>query len=485
MGPQDFLNKQTELVAIEIDDAYLKLAHGKRTGGKISVGKVRVHSGKPLTDEEVTSAIGQFLLDIKFKKGEIISVIPSRFGIYKNVEIPSIDKEEIKQIVDLQAGAHTPYPKNEIIIDHINVGIFHERYTKILLVIFKKDIVTKRYDLIKSAGYKAGRALLASEPEARVFFDARPAKKQGEIIAIVDLDVSFSNFTVVSGGKAIYMRSIPSGTKEMVGMSASGLQAFCEEVRKSMEAYQANNINDAPSRIFFIGKKEITGRLAQSYKDAGLSPDASAFDVFSETSWFVQVKPEGPTGASVLSVVAPVVEPGKDYLDLTPEDIRIRREIKKKSQEAMKLGILAMTVLLFFCVALLSNLMLKRMYLNKLEKSYVSENSEVTKLTAVLDSMALVKNFISEKGAGLSGMAVLFKAIPPEVFLTSIDFKEGDIFTFTGTADSMSRVFSLVTELENSVMFKDVKVDFTRSRSQRGSEVADFGLTLTFEREAV
>lgn len=480
---KDILHKQTDVAAVEMDDMYLKMAHGTRSGGRTTISKVRTLYGRTLSDEEISSSISQFFQDVKFSRGEIISVIPSRFGIYKNVEIPSVDKEEIRQIVDLQAGAHTPYPKNEIIIEHIDVGVFHERYTKILLVIFKKDIVTKRYDVIKKAGYKVGRAVLASEPEAKVFFDAIPNKVSRETVAMVDVDAGFSNFTVINEGKAIYMRSIPSGTKELSERKQEGLSAFSEEIKRSLESYQANNINDAPVKIFFIGKKDIVGELVRNCGSLGLGPEAEMFDVFSVPSMPDAGKIEGSGEVSVLSVAAPVIDSGKDYIDLTPEDIRIRREIKKKSKEALKAGVLATTTLLLFCVALLSNLMLKNMYMNKLETSYTSENEEVLKLNEVIDSTSRIKKFIAGKGAGLSGMALLFKAMPDEVFLTSIDFRDGDTFTFTGTADSMSRVFSLVTELENSKIFRDVQVDFTRSRSQRGIEVADFGLTLTFERE--
>jgi Tfp pilus assembly protein PilN len=361
--------------------------------------------------------------------------------------------------------------------------VFQERYTKILLVIFKKDIVTGRYDIIKKAGYKTGRAVLASEPEAKVFFDMGPNKISRETVAMVDVDAGFSNFTVINEGKAIYMRSIPLGTRELSKREKEGLSAFSEEIKRSLEAYQANNINDAPSKIFFIGKKNIVGEIVRDHKSSGSWPEAEVFDVFSSPSTLDAGRIEGSEEVSVLSVAAPVLEPEKDYVDLTPEDIRIRHEIKKKSKEALKAGILATTTLLLFCVALLSNLMLKNMYMNKLEKSFSSENEEVLKLNEVIDSTSRIKKFISGKGAGLSGMAFLFRAMPDEVFLTSIDFRNGDTFTFTGTADSMSRVFSLVTELENSNIFRDVKVDFTRSRSQRGTEVADFGLTLTFERE--
>jgi hypothetical protein len=103
---KDFLNKPIDIVAIEMDDMYLKLAHGTRSAGRTTISKVRTLYGKALSEEEISSSISRFFQDVKFSRGEIISVIPSRFGIYKNVEIPSIDKEEIRQIVDLQAGTH-------------------------------------------------------------------------------------------------------------------------------------------------------------------------------------------------------------------------------------------------------------------------------------------------------------------------------------------------------------------------------------------
>ncbi|MFH1768839.1 MAG: PilN domain-containing protein, partial [Candidatus Omnitrophota bacterium] len=58
---------------------------------------------------------------------------------------------------------------------------------------------------------------------------------------------------------------------------------------------------------------------------------------------------------------------------------------------------------------------------------------------------------------------------------------QDDTIILTGTADTMSRVFSLVTALENNKIFKNVKVDFTKSRVVKKEEVADFGLTLVLE----
>jgi len=59
----------------------------------------------------------------------------------------------------------------------------------------------------------------------------------------------------------------------------------------------------------------------------------------------------------------------------------------------------------------------------------------------------------------------------------SYDFK-GKII-IAGTADSMSRVFAFVTQLEESNYFTKVKTKETKSRREGKADVADFELHCT------
>ena len=77
---------------------------------------------------------------------------PAHLTIAKNIEIPSLDPDEIKEIIDLQAGRHTPYSRGEIIIDYINIGTYRENYTKILLVIVTLSVVRRQIEILAKAG---------------------------------------------------------------------------------------------------------------------------------------------------------------------------------------------------------------------------------------------------------------------------------------------------------------------------------------------
>lgn len=475
------MQKQGAIVTIEIGDRYLKMVLCKVIKDKKNVIAAKIQSDPTLSDEGIVSSIKGFMASQHIKKAQVINCIPSTFGIFKNIEIPSVDKKEIKQIIDLQAGAHTPYPKNEIILDYEEVGVLHGRYTKILLVIVKRDVVTKRYDLIKGAGFRADTAVLAPEVASKLFFELCPHTGD-KPIGVVHVDARFADFTIVQNGKSIYIRSISVGANDIESKGDETKKAFVEELKKSLEAYQANNIGDIPSQVYITGAIGRLSDIAAGAQEAmglevKLMPYPNLISLPKDMLGLIETN----TAISLFSTIAPPLVSDTSNLSLIPEDIKIKREIKKKSKDVARMGILCMVLLVVFCAVFITDIFFKNMYLKKLSSSYSEENKEVERLGEISRIMGTMKRFLNKKGESLSVLSELFDSMPKEVYLSSFVFKKGDTLTFTGTADSMSRVFSLVTELENNSFFKNVKVDFTKSRRQEDKELADFGLTLLLE----
>ena len=113
-----------------------------------------------LNDDEISKIIKQGFTELKIKNPKIICVITSQLAITKNIEIPSTDPQEIKEIINLQAGRHTPYAREEIIIDHINIGTYKNSYTKILLVIVARAAVKRHYEILAKIGLKPEKVFL-------------------------------------------------------------------------------------------------------------------------------------------------------------------------------------------------------------------------------------------------------------------------------------------------------------------------------------
>ncbi len=476
--------KKKDFLAINIGEKYLKAVHLRFAKSVKKVLNALVLDISDMPDSRISGKLKEFISTQKLKKTEAINVIPSNTIISKDIEIPSVDKKEIREIIDLQAGRHTPYSRDEIIMDYSEIGVFHERYTKILLVIVKRDVVTRRYEIIKRAGFKTYKAALSAEAisvwTSGKVSDISSAKPTGA----VHIDSHSTDFTIGFKKKTLYTRSIPIGAQDLSGEKNDKKQEILEELKKSLESYHSENIGDAPSKFFLIGAfadipkieaeiKEYIGIDVQSVRDSDI------FDIAQDCLTVV----EANKGVSLTPLLAACEVVDSLQLNLIPEDVKMRKELKQRAKETTKLGILAMAVLIVFCVVLITKLIFKRSYFGKLKSSYTAENKRAEELKEISERSYIVKSFLKKKGIGLNILDTLINSVPEEVYFNSISFKQDGTTIFTATTDTMSRVFSLVTQLENSKTFKDVRVDFTNTKRVKGKEVAGFGLTLSLEQD--
>ncbi|MFC1704482.1 pilus assembly protein PilM [Candidatus Omnitrophota bacterium] len=473
--------KYGDFLTVEISDTHLKLGYLKISKSKKEIVSASATEISQLSESEVSEKINEFAATQHIKKCEAINVIPSHFAITKNIEIPSIDLHEIKEIIDLQAGSHTPYSREEIIMDYKQVGVFHERYTKILLVIVKRDVITKRYDIIKSAGFKAAIAVLEAEPVSVICFDSLLADQKDKPVGIAHVDSASIDFSVVEDGSIIYLRTIPIGA----GSISSGPEEkkrFLDELKMSLESYQAENVASLPSRIVFTGMTEhLSGIEKDIQSAAGVSIDIVPLSSIVTETNDIADSLQNNNNVSLLPVIAPPLVLDSIGLNLIPEDVKINRKIKQKAKEVTRLGMFSMAALIILCAVLLTGMIFKKLYLSRLLSSYTKENQEVQRLKEISERTGIIKRFLNKKGESLYVLTELYNAMPEEVYLSSFSLREDGSLMVTGTADSMSQVFSLVTGLENNKSFKNVTVDFTKSRMLQGKELADFGLTLFIE----
>jgi len=248
-----------------------------------------------------------------------------------------------------------------------------------------------------------------------------------------------------------------------------------------LESYQAGNVGDALDKIYFTGVvgwvKDIIDEVGGVTKiESKVLPYSELMDIPPETK-----EAEKVNGVSLLSAIAPPMVEDKQHLKLVPEDVKAGQEIKKKSRSVAQLGIFAMITIGLVVSAMVLDVYFKNAYLDKLAISFEKEAKAAQQLTDVSDRVGIARRFIEKKDDILFVLSELFNLMPNEVYLSSIDSRADGTLIFTGTADSMSRVFSLVTQLENSNVFKGVKVDFTKTRRQNDREVADFGFTMFVE----
>ncbi|MDD5729624.1 MAG: pilus assembly protein PilM [Candidatus Omnitrophica bacterium] len=474
--------KPGEFVAMELGASNLKLSHIRVSVNKKEIANLANENVTGKSDADIAKVILNFFQIFGIKNLNVVDIIPSHLVITKNIEVPTTNEREIREIVNLQAGRHTPYSREEIIADYIDIGVYKRNYTKILLVIVPRSLIKRHFDILAKAGLKLEKALFAPEGNAGFVSRAMKAENQDSPVSLLHIDENSTDFTVVHKQKAVFVRSIPIGSRFLSGEPEKYQAKFAEELKKSQEAYQAEDIEKIPGSVI------LTGALPQvnietALKEALLVPVKDfAYLKGVQLSEPAQKVITEARGVSFLNITWPLANFDNLKVDLVPEETKLRRLLEQRSRDLLKTGILSFAILVVVFSVLMSNIYFKGAYLKKLSEKYLSFEKQAEALQADLTKNNLIKNYLFSRGLSLEVLSELYTITPVEVELNSIKYDDQGRFSLKGTAESMSSVFAFVDGLEKSKYFKEVKTKYTTKRKEGKKDVTDFEIACLLDR---
>ena len=475
--------KSDEIVGIDISGNTLKLVHAHYAANKLQIRAVLTRAIAGASDDEIAKAIRSLYNELKGHAPHVINVLPPHVAITKNIEIPSTNPREIKEIINLQAGRHTPYAREEIVVDYIDIGTYRRSYTKILLIIVARSALKRQFSLLERAGIRLDKVLLGPEGLARA--SARLLKLDTAVLpsSVVHIDESFTDFTVIFKERVIFIRSIPIGAAHLAQERDKYQARFIEEIKKSLEAYQNEDIERTPQAIAVTGAVFDAGYLESPLSEAlrlpvRITPYLNNLAVSSEIADAVAAA----STVSFLGIIATLSRWKDAHVDLVPDEIRLRRAIEQRGRDLIKTGIFILAIFLLIFFILLSKIHFKSSYLDKLNSQFDAVNPQAQELEGDLSKVNLIKSYLVKRGFSLEVLTELYELVPLEIQLTDIRFDEQAKFSIRGTAESMSVVFGFVDSMEKSKYFKDVKTKYTTKRKEGLRDVTDFEITCVLEK---
>ena len=474
MGLDSFYH---ESLHVSLDEKTLKIAQVRLVSGKKQVAGVYTKNVENLSTGDLTEAVRTGIASLKSATRRVSVVLPSKYAITKNIEVPSLQEEEISNIIRLQAVRHTPYSKEEVIVGHINLERILDRYTKVLLVIVSNDNIRKKTDIFELAGYEIESVHLAADVLVQL---ARPSMPAGDSPAgLVSVEGDSTDFIIVHNQKPYYIRSIPTGLAQLAQDPAGATRQLVEEFKKTCEAYQTEDQGQPLKRFLVAGLSNGTVQellLKTLREEFKIPADALAAEKN------VAMTPEARTAAgqgavSSLGVFADGLAADASTVDLLPEDLKIRKSFREKGKEMFKAAILILVMLGLMVSVFLAKIYFRNQYLHEITQSFDEKQKEADRLDAISEETRIVKEFRSKRGVGVKVLDEFERVLPPDMYLGEISFADDAHVSIKGTSKLMSTVFSFVTQLENGPEFKNVTSDYTKSRKENDKEVSDFGLS--------
>jgi|CXWL01.1.fsa_nt_gi Tfp pilus assembly PilM family ATPase/Tfp pilus assembly protein PilN len=478
-------NQDRDSLSIVLTEQSIKIAQARSSGAVVKVVR-RALSGS--TGDAVARELKAALAGFNPKKTHVLCVIPASVATTKNIEIPSVDPEEIKSIINLQAARHTPFSREEILVGHVNLGSYQSNFTKALLVIVNRNVVKERLKVLESAGLEVHKVVFEPEGIARFYAKALNVKKDALPIGIIDVGPHSTAVIIESRGTAAMCRSVPIGTRELSSQGAEARDKLVAEIKTSLDSYREEEIDKIPAYFLLTSAQGIVKDLQPSLASAlGTPVQVTSFiDHLRVGGGFKKTLERDFAEDSLTDVLAPAITAGRCEVNLIPEEILMKRGVEQQSKEAMVTGVLVIIVLFLVGLILGSKNYFKETFLKQnLRAKYAGQHEEVLKLEAELRKTKIIRGLLDSRLTSLEILRGLYAVIPKDIYLNSINATEDGVVTINGIAETTSRVYAFVGSLSESKSFDGVKTKSTAGKKDRGKDMIAFEIEFVLSKNAV
>jgi len=467
-------------VAIEIGNEWLKILES--TEDRI----MKVFCKKLV---EIKGTVGEFIgktfSDLNFSKQGVVLCIPRHLVTVRMLDLPSTDLKEIGGMVNLQVGKQTPYSKDEIIFDHQIVGSGKEGYSRVMLVIVRRNLINDRIEVLQAAGVVIHRISVSSDGVYNWFALARPSQeeKEGEGVLVVDLDSNYSDINVIYKDRLVFTRNVLIGTKHLLGAREKWLERFMSEVAQARELFIHEQGGVRIAEVFLAG-------AAQSIADLDRLLSVQLELTVNVVSPIQNIRVRGDIDilqyehfkfVSICPLIGIAMRQKETGFNLTPSELQIQRLMEERRRQVTLMGVLFAVIVMLISFLTAIYIYQKNTYLAQLKKKISGIQKEASAVEKMRLCINLVEGRLDVKMRTMNVLHEIYRLTPKEIHFTNINIEENKQAVLQGRAFAMSNVFEFVTTLESSPYFENVKTTYTTTKKEKKVEYAKFEIICVFE----
>ncbi len=473
------MGKINNYIAILLTEEIVKIALVVK--GKVS--NLLFQDVRGLDDEHLARVIHSLMSKLNHKKAEVCCLMPSGMTTSKNLEVPSTSSEEIKSIVSLQAGRHTPLSREEIEVGYINLGAVNNNATRVLLVIANKQVLKNQLSVFDKAKIEISKVLFIPEGIAHFYSNVVGLQADPSPTGVLDIGDKNSDFLIVFKGHPIVSRNIPVGKKNILEEGQTGIERLIEELSVTIDSYKSEDIGAVPTSYILTSGDDVSQQVQTALKEK-LNWDAQPIPYEENISASKSVLKKITTsykGVSFLDVISSAILAKDAQVDLMPDEIRMQKSIEIQGREMFKAAMLTIILLIVFISIFGIRLYFKNAFLKKIRTEFKDTHEEVMYLEKINDRIMVIKSYLDDRTVALDVMREIYNKIPTDIYLTSLIMdKEGKI-TLQGISDISSSIFSFGTALRETDLFKSVNIGPTTAKKDRGRDATAFEITLNLK----
>ena len=210
-------------VGLDIGSTSVKaVALGTKKGGAarpiLGQHLVPLQEGQNIdASEAIRLAVGGLHMTVR----SVNVAVSGQWVIMRIVELPTMKPGEMAQALPFEAQRYLPFNIQDVVIDGAVLGPASANRSWVLIVACKKDLLERRMDWVRRAGYEVALIDVDALAVANAFL-ADGAKAQGTR-AILNIGGQMTNLVIFQGVIPYLVRDIPWGGEKLVRNTAEQL----------------------------------------------------------------------------------------------------------------------------------------------------------------------------------------------------------------------------------------------------------------------
>lgn len=411
-------------------------------------------------------------------KTPVILCIPRQMVTLRLFELPSMDPQEIADMIDLQITRQTPYSRDEITLDYRPMKAERAGYSRVLLVIAQTGMLRNRFRVVEDAGLSVDAVTVTTEG----VLAGLPAEAGGSAARVLlDVDSGYTDMSVLQAGALVFSRSIMVGSRDLMGQREKCETRFLQEVRRALEASRSESPGAVPGGVVLAGAALRIPWLAERLR-AELDLPVETLDLLQS----VEVLPDalaaegaGAQEVSVTGLVGAALAPSNLAINLMPGSVVQRRNLVEKARALSDLGVLVVAIAMLLTFWLGVQQYRREAYLSILRGRIAATEPEAKSIEAMKNKTALVAARLDAGVTPMEIIAELHRITPVPIYLDSVTCGPGEQLVLRGGADAVSDILRLVSALEESPLFRGARSAQTRTGRGR----TEFEVTCAVEKK--
>lgn len=465
-------------LVLEIGDAWLKMAF-VQDGPSPKILKYHCEPIRDLGELEISQKIDRAVKSRGMMIKNLILIHPDHQLTTRILSLPSTDRKEIADIIDLQAVKQTPYSREEITSGFSVLEQDATGYSKVLVAISHRDVVTRFFRMAELAGLPANQVCTSLEGIQnwyQTLLEQRTELKT-ELVALLDVDYDHSDFVLFQGANLAYSRSIAIGAKQIQDGGLAAQNDFAKEVLRSMESGAGEMKEAQVARVLVTGAQNLgQDVVAVLSREFNLACEMVSALKLPSGLFHAHAMDDLETAAcSLVSVTGFAVKSAAPKINLIPSEIQLRKELEEKARDLTTFGALLLALISLLSVIALIRVYEKNHYLGLLKQEYKQIEPEAIDIERQVAKMRLAQDQRLKGGGILDVMKEVTETLPENMTLTFFQFqgKEKTV-NLRGVSEEMSSVFQLLSTLESTRYLEFVKTKNVTKRKLKDKEMVEF-----------